>query len=466
LKFKKKELEKLGFLTFEEQSLSQEAAAALAERDLHKGEIRALLLSVKSNPEDYLKDESLEPLAILLIERAKPREKTSYKDPIPFQTWGSDHESEVFDQMKRACSLPISRFGALMADAHLGYGLPIGGVLATHDAVIPYAVGIDIGCRVKITLLDYPLVKFNKDLHNFKKALIECTQFGMGSHFNEPKEHEVLDQDWSFSPLVKTLKDLARRQLGTSGSGNHFVEFGECQLLESLLGLTPNTYVALVSHSGSRGPGAQVANYYTRLAKEQCPQLGGKFKELAWLSLKSAEGIEYWRSMELMGDFASANHDVIHRELLRYLKIKPLISIENHHNFAWKEEHNGERLIVHRKGATPAGKGVLGYIPGTMADPGFIVSGCGKGESLNSASHGAGRKMSRSRARNTTTRHELNTILNERRVSLISAGLDESPLAYKSIDAVMASQSDLVKVLGKFTPRIVKMAPEGEKPED
>ena len=143
-----------------------------------------------------------------------------------------------------------------------------------------------------------------------------------------------------------------------------------------------------------------------------------------------------------------------------------LLDLENHHNFAWQEKHFGRDVIVHRKGATPAQKGVKGIIPGSMATPGYVVSGKGKTESLNSASHGAGRVMSRKKAKSRLNWKDAKRFLDQKKVTLISAGLDEVPFVYKDIDEVMANQSDLVKILAKFDPRLVKMAPAGERPED
>jgi tRNA-splicing ligase RtcB len=174
--------------------------------------------------------------------------------------------------------------------------------------------------------------------------------------------------------------------------------------------------------------------------------------------------------MELMGCYAAANHALIHRHLTRHLCLQVLLDVENHHNFAWKERQvigGVEReVIVHRKGATPAGTGVLGVIPGSMASPGFLVRGKGSAASLLSASHGAGRVMSRTRAMATFEWGKVNRVLKERGVKLISAGLDEVPMVYKDIHQVMAAQSDLVEVLGRFDPKLVKMAPHGERPED
>ncbi|MFN0137780.1 MAG: RtcB family protein, partial [Phycisphaerae bacterium] len=230
-------------------------------------------------------------------------------------------------------------------------------------------------------------------------------------------------------------------------------------------GITPGTYVACVSHSGSRGSGAAVASHYSNLARSLHPNLPKELSYLAWLPMDGV-GAEYWAAMELMGKYAHANHDVIHTRITRSLGAAVLFGVENHHNFAWKETHNGRELIVHRKGATPAGAGVLGYIPGSMAAPGFVVEGLGEPSSLDSASHGAGRKMSRTAARDSFRWAHVQPLLEERRVTLLSAGLDEVPGAYKDIEQVMRSQADLVRPVARFDPRIVKMAPAGEKPED
>jgi tRNA-splicing ligase RtcB len=174
--------------------------------------------------------------------------------------------------------------------------------------------------------------------------------------------------------------------------------------------------------------------------------------------------------MNLMGLYAAANHALIHRHIARKLGASVVLDIENHHNFAWKERHvidGAEReVIVHRKGATPAGAGVLGIIPGSMASPGYVVRGRGEPESLNSASHGAGRVMSRTRALQSFTWSAVKKLLAERDVTLLSASLDEVPGVYKDIAQVMAAQTDLVEVLGRFDPRLVKMCPSGERPED
>src|SRR5213075_389984 len=197
-------------------------------------------------------------------------------------------------------------------------------------------------------------------------------------------------------------------------------------------------------------------NHYTKIAisKRHLPQ---EAKNLAWLSLDEEEGMEYWMAMNLAGDYASACHHIIHAKIAKQLGRKPLKMVENHHNFAWKEMWDGREVIVHRKGATPAGKDVLGIIPGSMTADGFIVKGKGEEAAVNSASHGAGRKMSRTRAMASVTDKQFKDELKKFGVKLLGGGLDESPFAYKDIYEVMQSQKALVETVGRFTPKIVKM---------
>jgi tRNA-splicing ligase RtcB len=400
--------------------------------------------------------------------------------PLPYKVWGNEYiEAESRAQMDTAMRLPISVAGALMPDAHVGYGLPIGGVLATDNAVIPYAVGVDIACRVRFSIFPASPIVIGQKSAQFKNALVEQTVFGAGGRSGGKLrgEHEVLDDPaWSENKYLASLKDTAYNQLGTSGSGNHFVEWGAFILDEDddQLGLKAGQYLSLLSHSGSRGVGFKIANHYSELAQTMHPNLDKSVRYLAWLPLDWHEGQEYWLAMELAGRFASANHEVIHKRVAKAVGLKPVAVVENHHNFAWKEtlpkpagEGKGSHtLIVHRKGATPAGKGVMGLIPGSMADPGFLVRGKGIAESLNSASHGAGRAMSRRAALNTITKTERDKYLKERGVTLISAGLDESPQAYKNVEQVMAAQSQLLDVVGKFKPIMVRMDGTGSKAED
>jgi tRNA-splicing ligase RtcB len=384
---------------------------------------------------------------------------------LSYRTWGADIDPEARAQMDAAISLPITVAGALMPDAHVGYGLPIGGVLATDNAVIPYGVGVDIACRMMMTIFEVPPTVLQSDQSFYRNAIEKNTRFGIGAEWKVPKNHPVMDEDWNVTDVTRQLKDRAHRQLGTSGSGNHFVEFGVVTFHENALGISAGTYLGLLSHSGSRNVGAQVANHFTRIAKSLHTDLQGAARNLAWLDMER-EGQEYWAAMELMGKYASANHHIIHSSIIGFLGHSPLRQIENHHNFAWKEQHQGRDVIVHRKGATPAGRGAIGIIPGSMASHGYIVEGLGNLESLSSTSHGAGRRMSRTAAAKNSTWREALDYLHTQGVTLISAGLDEVPWAYKDIDVVMAAQRDLARPLATFMPRLVKMAPSGERPED
>jgi tRNA-splicing ligase RtcB len=332
--------------------------------------------------------------------------------------------------------------------------------------VIPYAVGVDIACRVKLSVYDLPVAMIESQEARLKRAIEDETRFGIGASFKNRRSHDVMDDDWSVTATTRQHKDKAWAQLGTSGSGNHFVEFGSFRVGDDELGIPAGDYLALLSHSGSRGTGAAVAGHYSKLAMELHPELSKELRHLAWLDLDSEAGREYWAAMELMGKYAAANHALIHRHIARHLGAGVILDVENHHNFAWKEVHDGEELIVHRKGATPAGLGVLGVIPGSMAAPTYLARGRGSAASMNSASHGAGRAMSRTAAKATFAWPQLRSLLEERGVTLISAGLDEAPMAYKNIDDVMAAQADLVTTVASFSPRIVKMAPGSERPED
>lgn len=463
---KPKEIRALGIPAGDPLRMVQKNLGSASQAGLKKRDIQELLLKLVENPKEYWEHPIFGEAAQALLACPAVTPFVERSEPAPYQQWGENLEAQSIQQMHNACRLPVAVAGALMPDAHVGYGLPIGGVLATRNTVIPYAVGVDIACRMKLTITDIPVKSLDSEKLHLIHCLNEETRFGVGAQFRKPHDHEVMDLDWSVTPLTARLKEKARKQLGTSGSGNHFVEYGLFQIDKPDLGLQPGQYVAILSHSGSRGSGAEVAAHYSRLAQDLHPELPKELSYLAWLDLDKEEGQEYWAAMELMGEYAAANHAVIHRELVKALKTKVLAQLENHHNFAWKEHHLGEELVVHRKGATPAGQGVLGIIPGSMATPAFVVRGKGKAESLNSASHGAGRVMSRKKANESFRWKDVRPRLEAAGVTLVSAGIDENPFVYKDIREVMQAQHDLVEVVAQFDPKIVKMAPEGEKAED
>lgn len=382
--------------------------------------------------------------------------------PAPWRRFGhTGLEPEAVAQMENACRLPGAVAGALMPDAHVGYGLPIGGVLAVAGAVIPYAVGVDIACRMRLTVLDMPVSSLLGKREALMRTLEKETRFGVGASFEgaDRRDHPVLEEDWTVSPITREYRDKAVKQLGTSGGGNHFAEFGELILDRPALGLAQGVYLALLTHSGSRGTGEAVASHYSKVAMASLPHLAHELRHLAWLDMKSGDGGEYWAAMQLMGRYAAANHELIHHRILAGLGAHALAGVENHHNFAWEEKHGNTAVIVHRKGATPAGPGVLGIIPGSMASSGFVVRGKGCPASLHSCSHGAGRRLSRTAALRDIEPDAMRRYLEDQGVTLLSGGLDEAPMAYKDIHAVMAAQTDLVDVLARFEPRLVKMAP-------
>jgi tRNA-splicing ligase RtcB len=458
---KTKELTKIGY----HNDVSRSIAIAVVMRHFKhstKEEILHLLSMVKERPCDYEHDPLLGPLAITFITKERVKNFESYElleTPASFKVFGGkDIEGNAKRQMELAMRLPIVLQGALMPDAHTGYGLPVGGVLAADNAVIPYAVGVDIGCRMALSVFNLSEKYLRRNAYQLKKALGEWTHFGINGELDVVQEHEVLDRsEFQNTDLLKRLHGKAVKQLGSSGGGNHFVEFGLLELSEgNFLQLPEGRYLALLSHSGSRGLGAEVAKHYMQIAMDTC-KLPKSAQHLAWLSLDSAAGQEYWMSMNLAGDYAGACHDRIHYNLARAIGENPVARVGNHHNFAWEEWHNGKRVIVHRKGATPACSGEAGIIPGSMIDPGYLVVGKGNRDALNSASHGAGRCLSRGAARETFTLSALKKQLSASGVTLIGGTVEESPQAYKDIEKVMQAQQELVAVHGKFFPKIVRM---------
>ena len=321
---------------------------------------RRFVGEVAADPQAWVDDVERGGLAraILLANSAKGSWQER-EEKAPATIWGADPDPKALEQMDHARRLPIAVAGALMPDAHSGYGLPIGGVLAVENAVIPYAVGVDIACRVHLSILDAPPSLLEDSQDGLAEALERKTKFGVGAEFrgSRRRQHAVMDEDWSFSPVVEGLKTRAANQLGTSGSGNHFAEFGLLTLSEPDLGLPAGRYPALMTHSGSRGTGGKIADYYSGLAMRLHPELPRELVHLAWFDLGSNEGQEYLAAMRLMGRYAQANHQLIHEGVLGHLGAKALAVVENHHNFAWIENHFGREVVVHRKRGDPGSRG-------------------------------------------------------------------------------------------------------------
>ena len=456
-----KDLSKIGYHNDQLRSL----VISIASKNFKhhsKQQLLELLVNIKNNPEAYLDDVLTAKIAEKVIGKVEGRSFEAFdlrEEPVFCKTYGAKGiESSAKKQMELANSLPVSVQGALMPDAHMGFGLPIGGVLATHNAVIPYAVGMDIGCRMALSIIDESDSFLKRYEYQIKQAMKSQTHFGMEGGLDTRQEHEVLDSPvFNELAFLKPLRSKAVRQLGTSGNGNHFVEFGEVELLaDNSLGLPAKKYAALLSHSGSRGLGSAIARYYTQIAMNTC-KLPRHAQQLAWLDMNSEAGQEYWQAMTLAGDYAKACHESIHANLLKALDLKALHVVENHHNFAWKDQLNGKEVIIHRKGATPAHHGELGIIPGSMTTPAYLVMGKGVDNALFSASHGAGRAMSRQKAKESMTVSAMKKMLSSAGVSLIGGTVEENPLAYKDIETVIAAQHELVNIQGKFFPRIVRM---------
>ena len=407
LKLTGKELRTIGF---PEGPVISVAMNVMQKKYKHqkKEDVMELLKKILAAPIEYENDAVLGLIAEQLLPKKEVdgAEISLNQNGIAFNVFGQEHiEEGAMHQMYQAAKLPISVAGALMPDAHSGYGLPIGGVLATENAVIPYGVGVDIGCRMCLSLFDINPKELVDKENYFAREINEATLFGSGQQFDNAENHEVMENELFFQlPLLKKLHGRVWKQLGSSGSGNHFAEFGVVEIAEkdAVLGVEAGTYVGFLTHSGSRALGANIANHYTKIAisKRRLPQ---EAKNLAWLNLDEEEGMEYWLAMNLAGDYAS------------------------------------------------------GIIPGSMTADGFIVKGKGESAAVNSASHGAGRKMSRTRAIASVTDKQFKDELKKFGVKLLGGGLDESPFAYKDINVVMQSQKALVDVVGKFTPKIVKM---------
>lgn len=460
----RRQLEKLGV---PEHCLKEAIAAvqrAVVDGGLRGKDVRGRVTAVVEKPGEFVGDAVFGELAQALASGAEGK----VMEPISYRTWGTEIDDGAHAQMRQACALPMARGAALMPDAHIGYGLPIGGVLALEGAVVPYAVGVDIACRMKLSIFDIAPETLDDKFALYENALERGTRFGVGAEYKRPMDHDVMDRDWTVTRITRENRDKAWRQLGTSGSGNHFVEFGVLTLDAPAeeLNLAPGTYVALLSHSGSRGTGASVCSTYSAIAQSRLDSRYRDFGRLAWLDMQSEAGQEYWAAMNLMGEYAAANHAVIHQQVAKLLGAEAVAGVENHHNFAWLEKHGDQELVVHRKGATPAGAGVLGVIPGSMADPAFIVRGKGEPSSFDSASHGAGRRMSRTQANNTYNFRSIQKDLEKKGVRVLSAGADEVPYVYKNIEDVMLAQSDLVETVARFDPRIVKMCGDNSRAED
>ena len=420
------------------------------------------------------------------IESRYPRRKLlkladSPGDFAVFGTLGVHFGYDVIEQMNMAARLPVYADGALMPDAHKGYALPIGGVVALHEAVSPYGVGVDIACRMAMTIFPHlPPEELQKNRHRFLEDLKAVTRFGFDDFADAPHQHPVMDDPrWKEKELpLKDHYDRAAKQLGTSGGGNHFADLMEGVVVKSAdwLPLPVGTrFTALLTHSGSRGVGARMAEHYSKLAAKETSLVStGIPKEYAWLGINTDQGREYLRVMELMGLYAQANHHLIHANFIRRTGLTPLwipsskaskvdlphvtqpfTAIENHHNYAWVKD---DGRVIHRKGATPASFGTPGLIPGSSGTTSYLVNGLCNPESLESSSHGAGRPYSRSEAKRRFDREAFLEHMEREGILYSGVAPDEAYSAYKDIREVIGVQDGvLVDVIAEMRPVVVRM---------
>ncbi len=413
----------------------------------------------------------------LTTEYGKPAAKAIlHMEPQPynvFGTIGEDIEQHAVDQIELALRLPVAVRGALMPDAHPGYALPIGGVALLRNAVAPAMVGVDIGCSMHLTIFAEPPAELLARRNELFAALQRATVFGTGRNREQHADHAILDDPrWQITRRLKDLRNSkAPNQLGTSGAGNHFAELVVGELITqdgfnieaSIADGTapsriPTQFCGLLTHSGSRGVGFAIAQNYTKIAAQETGIHASVPKMYEWLDLDGEAGQEYWQAMELAGDFAAACHEIIHATFQRHSKLTPQVVVRHPHNMAWHTPQG----ILHRKGATPAADGEWGVIPGSMGTASYLVEGLGNPNSLASASHGAGRRSSRTVARASISMKAARDFLAARDILVEGLSSDEAPQAYKDIERVMSIQvaAGLVRPLAKMRPIAVIMAGE------
>lgn len=383
-------------------------------------------------------------------------------EKIPLKLWLDDIEDGALAQAKNLANLPFAfKHIAIMPDSHQGYGMPIGGVMATKGVVIPNAVGVDIGCgicAVKTSLTEIDADTLKKIMGEIRRAV----PVGFKKH-KEKQEISLMPKFNDDLLIVDREFGNAQKSLGTLGGGNHFIEIQKGN----------DGHIWIMIHSGSRNLGLQVAKHYNTLARE----LNKKWfcsvddkLELAFLPLDSQEGKDYLKEMQYCVDFALASRKLMMEKVGDiFMKVFPdnsrygllgtpeeLINIA--HNYAKMENHFNSNVMVHRKGATLASLDTTGIIPGSQGTKSYITSGLGNPDSFNSCSHGAGRKMGRKQAERVLNLEEEQKRLNDMGVIhsvRTKSDLDEACGAYKDIEIVMENQKDLVKVEVELTPLAV-----------
>jgi len=385
-------------------------------------------------------------------------QKVIVTEKLPIKLWLDDIDPGALEQARNLANFPfLFRHVAVMPDAHQGYGMPIGGVMATSEVVIPNAVGVDIGCgmcAVRTSLSSISTEQLKQVLTEIRRTV----PLGFDHHKKKqdprlmPKAGGLLED----LPVVAREYQAALTQLGTLGGGNHFIEIQKGD----------DGRIWLMIHSGSRNLGFKVANYYNHLAMELNRQSGSNIPtnwQLAFLPVSSAAAQAYLREMRYCVEFALANRRMMMERVKDALLavaapvfFEPMINIA--HNYAAMEFHFDRHVLVHRKGATSAREGEIGIIPGSQGSPSYIVKGKGNPESFESCSHGAGRKMGRKQAqRQLDLEREKKRLDDQGIIHAVRStrDLDEAPGAYKEIDEVIDKQLDLVEVLVALRPLAV-----------
>ncbi len=392
--------------------------------------------------------------------------KIIFTEKLPVKMWLNDIEDGALTQAKNLANLPFAfKHISIMPDSHQGYGMPIGGVLATKGVIIPNAVGVDIGCgmcAVKTSLTSIDRETLKKIMGEIRKAV----PVGFEHHKEMQDSSLMPDIDWRELKVVNKEYFNALKSLGTLGGGNHFIEIQKGS----------DGHIWIMIHSGSRNLGKQVADHYNKLAvslNEKWHSQVPKEWQLAFLPIDSEEGQDYIREMNYCVEFALANRKLMMQRIMEifdkeYLyeatgerdvhrvSFEKMINIA--HNYARMENHFGQNVMVHRKGATLATEDTIGIIPGSQGTKSYIVRGKGNPESFNSCSHGAGRKMSRTKAEEELNLEEEIKKLDDQGIIHAIRGkkdLDEAAGAYKDVKDVMRNQSDLVEILVELSPLAV-----------
>ena len=387
-------------------------------------------------------------------------EKVEIINNTVVKMWTTDFDDKAREQIENLATLPfVHHHIAIMPDCHGGMGMPIGGVLACDDAVIPNAVGVDIGCGMCAVKTNWRAEDISGDVlrKQIMRGIRKRIPLGM-DHHKECQDERYLPQGHDIDKMhvVKAQYISAQRQVGTLGGGNHFIELQRDEL----------GFLWIMIHSGSRNLGKQVGDYYNKLAamlNERWHSVVKPELRLAFLPLRTQEFNDYWAEMQYCMEFALCNRRLMMERIqevindaLPGIEYEPMINIA--HNYAAWEDHFGKNVIVHRKGATLARVGIVGIIPGSQGTASYIVEGLGNPDSFNSCSHGAGRLMSRTAAVNTLSlEDEVKKLEDQGIVHAIRSkrDLEEAAGAYKDIDRVIALETDLVKVKTKLKPLAV-----------